>query len=99
MCDFQFMGLDTYHVQAVQEKLRDIRSGPNRFEEETRLIMKATHKKPNGRNQFDISCAYFEDIVQRYEDIGLHPAPFLLHTTTSQYSKTSIQLVNVLLSV
>ena len=54
--------------------------------------MKATHKKPNGRNQFDISGAYFEDIVQRYEDIGLHPAPFPLHTATSQYSKLQYNL-------
>ena len=92
MCDFQFMGLNTYHVQALQEKLRDIRSGPNRFENETRFIMKATHKKPNGRNQFDISGAYFEDIVQRYEDIGSHPAPFLFHTATSQYSKLQYNL-------
>ena len=99
MCDFQFMGLNTYHVQALTEELRDIRSGPNKFENETRFIMKATHKKPNGRNQFDISGAYFEDVVQRYEDIGLNPAPFLLHTASSQYSKTSIQLVNVWLSV
>ena len=87
------MGLNTYHVQALQEELRDIRSGPNRFEKETRFIMKAMKKKPNGRNTLDINSAFFEDIVERYEDnICLHPAPFLLHTTTAQYSKLQYNL-------
>ena len=73
------MGADYVSLKALRERLADIRSGPNRFEEETKFIMQAVKKGTNGRNSLDLAKPFFEDTINRYEEPIQCPAPFMLH--------------------